>query len=345
MLVDTVLYASHSRALTLLYSEIETAALGRREVFLGTAGSVLERSNAGGFRFFAHQYYGADGKKKEHYVAGPVGDGEAEVLADALRTKIREVKDLVPSLRLLGREGFAMSDVKTYATIASLHNHRWFERGGLLVGSHAYGVILNRLGVRAAAWSTTDIDVVRAKKLVLENADGGFLAILRESGIGFVEVPEWERTAPSTSFKEAGRSAFAVDLLVPGDGERARAVEVPELKAHAAALPHLGYLVEDSQDGVLLSREGCCAVRIPLPERFAVHKIIVAGRRAGAKAKSDKDVLQAAVLAAVLSETQSGALAGAVAALTPAGRRAFLRARGAVEKLLIAHPRAIEELQ
>ena len=70
------LYAPHRRALTVLYADLESYALNQREVFVGTAGSVIERKNAAGFRFYAHQSYDSEGKKRERYLAGPVGSPE-----------------------------------------------------------------------------------------------------------------------------------------------------------------------------------------------------------------------------------------------------------------------------
>jgi hypothetical protein len=90
--------------------------------------------------------------------------------------------------------------------------------------------------------------------------------MLRDSGIGFVEVPAFERKQPSTSFKQAGRSRFDVDLLVPSPDETFPVTAVPELKAHATGLPYLGYLLAESQPAMLMARQGCCAIRIPLPE-------------------------------------------------------------------------------
>ncbi|MCK7494443.1 MAG: hypothetical protein MZW92_27125 [Comamonadaceae bacterium] len=50
------LYTTHRRALTVLYADLESYALNQHEVFVGTAGSVIERKNAAGFRFYAHQF-------------------------------------------------------------------------------------------------------------------------------------------------------------------------------------------------------------------------------------------------------------------------------------------------
>ena len=162
------LYTPHSRILTLLYSDLESYAANQREVLLGTPGSLLQRENAAGFRFYARQFYDGDGKKRESYLAGPVGSLEADALAAAMRVRIDEVKDITASLRMLGREGFNLVDAKTYSTLASLHNHGVFSAGGMLIGSHAYGVLSNLLGIRASAYATEDIDIARREALAFD---------------------------------------------------------------------------------------------------------------------------------------------------------------------------------
>jgi hypothetical protein len=341
------LYVPHSRALTVLHADLESHAVLGAEAFLGTAGSVIEHKNASGFRFYAHQYYDGESKKRERYLAGPVGDAAADAAASDTRTRIREVKDLVPSLRMLGREGYNLADARTYGTLASLANHGVFAAGGLLVGSHAYGVLLNKLGARAAAYATEDIDIARGEALAFETQPAqGFLEMLRESGIDFVEVPRLERGAPPTSFKQRGRSHFHVDLLVPSPAETFPVVAVPELMAHATGLPYLQYLLAESQTGLLLAREGFCSVRLPLPERFAVHKLVVSRLRVDRGAKSDKDVFQASVLAAVLAETHAGALESAVAGLPRRARKHFAAALEQARAYLEdTHKRAWDELR
>ena len=113
------LYSVHSRALSTLHADLESYALGHPEVFVGTAGSVVERTNAARFRFYSHQTYDGEGKKRERYLAGPIGAPEADAAAEALRARIAELKELVPSLRMLAREGFAVVDPRAYATLCS----------------------------------------------------------------------------------------------------------------------------------------------------------------------------------------------------------------------------------
>lgn len=340
------LYALHGRHLTTLFAEIETHASSQSDVFVGTAGSVVQRANESGFPFYSHQFYDGDGKKRETYLAGPVGAAEADSAAENLRTRIRELKDLVPSLRLLAREGFQFVDSATYASLASLHNHGLFVAGAILVGSHAYGVILNRLGVRAAGYATQDIDIARREALAFDRRpDKSFLGMLCDSGSIFVEVPSLHRGAPATSFKKRGRSTFQVDLLVPSGSETIRTAAVPELNAHATGLPFLEYLLADSQMGALIAREGCCAVRVPLPERFAVHKLVVSMLRRGREAKALNDRLQASVLLAALSEIHPGAIESALESLPTRAVRHLRRAVETVRDVLeTPHPRAWEEL-
>jgi hypothetical protein len=341
------LYTLHGRHLATLFAEIETYALGQREVFVGTAGSVVQRTNASGFPFYAHQYYDGDGQRRETYLAGPVGSPDADSAAENLRIRIRELKGLVPSLRLLGREGFQLVDSAAYATLASLHNHGLFAAGAVLIGSHAYGVVLNRLGVRAAGYATEDIDIARRAALSFDRKpEKSLLDMLRDSGITFVEVPSLNRRAPSTSFKKRGRSTFQVDLLVPSRNETIQTIAVPELNAHAIGLPYLGYLLAETQTGALLAREGCCTVRVPLPERFAVHKLIVSMLRPGREAKALKDRLQAATLLAALWELHPGAVESAMDAVPKRAVRHLRRARATIRDVLeTQHPRAWEELQ
>lgn len=340
------LYIPHRRALSVLYADLESYALNQHEVFVGTAGSVIERKNATGFHFYVHQFYDSEGKKRERYLAGPVGSREADRVAEKTRTRIGELKDIVSSLRMLGREGFHLVDAKTYATLASLHNHGVFSAGGLLIGSHAYGVLLNRLGVRATPYATEDIDIARRETLAFEKIpEHSFLEMLNDSGIAFVEVPQLNRKQPSTSFKQRGRSRFHIDLLVSSTQEDFPVVPVPELQAHATGLPYLNYLLAESQTTLLMAREGCCSVRVPVPERFAAHKLIVSRLRTGREAKSDKDIFQACVLCAALAESHPGAIESAVAKIPRRAKKYFRSALKSAGRLLQEnHLRAWEEL-
>lgn len=339
------LYAPHPSALMALYGDLENFARRQTLVLPGTPGSVLQRANARGFRFYAHQYYDANGRKVEKYLAGPVGDAAADAAAKDLGQRIAEVNAALKNVRLLGREGFTLVDAKAFATLAALHNRALFEAGAVLVGSHACGALLNQLGARAAQYATQDVDIASSTELAFsEPPEKSFLEIIRESGIAFAEIPQLSKRKPSTSFKEAGHSFFQVDLLVPSPTDDIATMPVPELKAHATALPHLKYLLAQSQESMILAREGCCMVRLPAPERFAVHKLLVSQLRKLRGEKSMKDVSQASVLFAVLAERHPGALEQAAKSVPASARRYLKAAAGVARAQLESHPRAIEAL-
>lgn len=339
------LYSRHSAALTTLFSDVEAIALSQDRVFTGTAGTVLQRRNASQFAFYAHQFYDALGAKRERYVAGPVGGADADAAAEELRSRIDDVNRATQSIRLLGREGFQLADSGTFATLAAFHNRTIFAGGAVLVGSHAYGALLNRLGIRAAAYVTEDVDIARGGPLALATRKQPLSEILSESGIEFIEVPTLDPRIPASAFRQRGRSSFQVELLAPARGEEIGSAAVPELNAHAVTLPYLGYLIAESQMTAIVAREGCCAVRVPIPERFAVHKLIVSDLRPAGDAKVQKDRSQAAVLSAALGELHPAALQTAVAEIPKRAVKHFRRALEQIrDSLESAHPRAWNEL-
>jgi hypothetical protein len=335
------LFREISPSLTVLYGTLDGHAKAGGPVFRGSAGSISVRKNQHGVEYLAHRYYGGDGKQKERYL-GILGECTEEI--ERLSSQIEEVKAQIPDLRMLIREGFQAVDAKTYATLASLHLNGLFQAGATLIGSHAFGVLVNQLGVTAAAYATEDVDVARREAMAFEQLPAvSFLEMLQESGIDFIEVPQMDVRQPSSSFKQRGMSRFHVDLLVPSDDSEIHLVPVPELKAHATALPYLSYVLGQTQMATLISREGCCPVRVPQAERFAVHKLIVSQLRTNRDARAEKDVFQASVLLAALGEHFPGAVEAAMASLPRSAMKYVRRVAEKVIDALPAHPRASEE--
>ena len=338
------LYRRQPAALAATFADVENHALNQDEIVVGTPGSITIRENASKTRFYVRQYYDFDGRKRDQYLCREGGEGCESTVAEWKR-RLEEARDIQKSVRLLAREGFSVLPQKHLAAIAPLSKHGIFNAGAVLVGTHAFEVIVNRLGIRAAVFATEDVDIARPSKLALQaRPKGGLLELLRESGIDFVGVPGFKHGAPPTSYKEQGRSRFTFDLLVPASGDEIETLPVPELDAHATALPYLRYLLADSQMGAVISTHGVAAVRVPVPERFALHKLIVAQLRTGRSEKSRKDMKQAAVLIAATGELFPGALEAAYES-TPRSMRGHLRdSLRAIEGELQSHPRAWEEI-
>jgi hypothetical protein len=341
--MPTPLYKKHPQSLATTYADVENHALHQDEILVGTPGAISIRANAAKTRFYVRQYYDFQGKKRDQYLC-QMDVKDCERVVEAWKGRIDEARQLQASVRLLAREGYPTLEPKPLAALATLSRHKVFEAGGVLVGTHAFEVIVNRLGIRVAVFATEDIDVARPNKLALDKPPaGGILEVLRESGIDFVDVPTFTHGAPATSFKERGRSRFTFDLLVPTAGEHIQTLPVPELKAHATGLPYLRYLLTETQMGAAISSHGVVAVRVPVPERFAIHKLLVAQLRAGRPEKSQKDLKQAAVLIASLGELFPGAIEEAYGK-TPASSRSYLRkSLGKIRPELEVHPQSWDE--
>ena len=303
---------SHERALSIVFTELTSEAREMGSIPLRSIGTISERSNAEGTRYWVLRYSDTGGRREEYL--GKIDDPVVQRRVDELGSTLTACRSTLGRLRLLARAGYAVVEKKVFYTLASLHNHGVFRAGAFLVGSHAYGAMLNVLAIRAAPYKSEDIDVARRETLALTGAPS-MIEMLRATGIEFIPVPELDARRPPASFKERGRSHFRVDLLVPSAGAQERPVAVPELKTHATGLPHLSYLLHDSQVLPILSTHGMVPVRVPTPERYAVHKLIVSQLRRSTDAKTEKDLHQAAVLIDALADLLPGAVSDALQAV------------------------------
>ena len=337
------LFTVHSRGLAASFSDLENVAIGQPTAPLGTPGSILERKNGGGFRFYALQRYGFEGRRTESYIAGPVGDPEAERKVLEVSREIEQSREMMATVRLLLREGYGAMPPKPFAAVASLGNEGFFRAGGMLVGAHAFDAIVNRMGIRSEAFGTEDLALARPAQLAFESPKP-LLEMLARHGIDLMEVPALDPGGPTGRYRPRGSSRFLLDLLAPARGKEASVVFAPELSAHAVALPYLGYLVGMGQTTAVLSRYGCAAVRVPLPERLALHKLLVSQLRHGRPQKSGKDIRQAATLIAALAEQHPGALQEAYDDLPRSVVGRVKAAMSLLMPLVADHPEAIAEV-
>jgi hypothetical protein len=336
-------FTRHPLLLQTAFSELKRQALELPAVLTGTPGSVSTRE-VSGRSFFYRQFYDAQGKKAAEYI-GSTEAPEAITRAAAIREQIALTKALVKDARLLTERGYVRTEPRTGAIVAVLANRGLFRAGAVLVGSHAYGALLNELGVRAAAFATEDVDIARGERLDLTLAEGDeFAKMLADSTVPLSPVPGFDRKSPPTSYKAPGKDRLRVDLLVPSTSGDVSIRAVPELRAHATALPHLRYLLTGGREAVLLGREGVIPVRVPRPEAFTWHKMLVSQVRTTTSDKRAKDLLQATVLFAVLAEDTPDALEVAFAAIPRAARtKTVAGARQVLARLPAAgHQRASE---
>lgn len=329
-----LLYRRHDPASRTRYQDLKQLARSQTRVLAGTPGTLKQRAR----RYWVREYIRADGRKVDEYLG-------TEAPLDAVRAEIELAKALAAGSSTLRVFGYQRIERKPAAVLAALFNRGLGRAGLALVGSHAYGALLNDLGVIAPGYRTQDLDVARAQPLALALPEGTtFRDILNESGMEFVAVPGMPSHRPSASFKLPGAERLVVDLLVPGKSA-GDVLPVKELGAHAQAIPLLDFLIEEPVDAVVLSPNQVIPVRVPGPERFALHKLFSSQSRKSDRDKVRKDLEQAAVIAAALEEDAPGALVDAFKSMPAVGKAAARRGARAAAKLLHgAHAEAEETL-
>jgi hypothetical protein len=240
-----------------------------------------------------------------------IGDDTPE-LRERLKNleKIREARTKSRAhrarlIRILRAERFAALDVGTASLLAGLAKAGVFRLGGTIVGTIAFRLYEGELGIRYGfdeAAQTNDLDIASFERLSLALDD-----IVSEklqkvlSDFAFDPVPGLDRD--KTWRWRQTRSETLVEFLTPSFEEDEGLRPLAALGVHAQSLHHLNYLIAEPIQAAAPYRSGVL-VQIPRPERFAVHKLIVADRRRDGpdSLKARKDRLQAEFLMAALAE-------------------------------------------
>lgn len=199
--------------------------------------------------------------------------------------------------------------------IARLSDSGVFERGAVLIGTHAYGAYGPMLGRKLPAGnlSTQDIDIAAADAIALASADVAvsFSEIVAAIDPAFFIVPPRPGARISHALQYKG-GEMRVELLTPAEpGKEWQPRIIQPLAFGAQGIPYLDYLLKAPVRATYLHDDGI-SLLVPHPARLALHKLIVAANREiGMQAKARKDMLQAASLIDILAEDRPDDLAEA----------------------------------
>lgn len=118
-----------------------------------------------------------------------------------------------------------------------------------------------------------------------------------------------------------GGSGQLVEFLIPAFGDETIR-DLPALGVGAQALNYLNFLIAEPIFAAALYRSGIL-VQVPRPERYAIHKLIIADRRrdGAGSLKSAKNREQAAFLIEAMAEDRPDELAQAYATALRVGPR------------------------
>lgn len=226
---------------------------------------------------------------------------EAEIRA---RTK-EDARERARLMRILRAEGFLTADVVTGRIILAMSRAGVFRLGGTLIGTQAFRCYegeLGRLLSSDRAAITDDIDIASFERLsiALEDQVSEPLSEAFDE-LKFEPLPSLDK---GRVWRWAGTERRTlVEFLTPSFSPDEDLRDLPALGVSAQSLHYLNYLIADPIEVPFLYRDGSL-VQVPRPERFAIHKLIVADRRRGedGRQKAEKDRAQADYLIRILAE-------------------------------------------
>lgn len=268
-----------------------------------SSASFFKRTIKGRYYWYAQ---GRDeGRRWTKYVGPDNPLTQARMSAHA-RAKLaeRERRELVSTLVRIG--GLPAPGRPAGDLLAALADAGVFRLRTVVVGTLAYQAYAALLGYRLplAATLTGDLDLAQfedaSAAISLDDHTAPVVDILKQVDSSFRPVPRTSRKLPAVAY--VNDSGFRVELLAPNRGpDTDMAAKLAALQTNALYLRFLDFLIRDEVPAVALTGAGVL-VNVPAPERYALHKLIVARRRPGVSVKVNKDLAQAATLIEVLSE-------------------------------------------
>jgi hypothetical protein len=343
----TDLYTEQSLTAQTAYAQLLDAAINAQltRSVADLSGSFNAKAIKGR-TYWYFQYTEPAGKLRQLYV------GPDSAAVQRLVQRKGETSAAAPMLPL-ARSALALGCMgvipRQFRVLRRLADYRFFHAGCVLIDTHAYLAYANMLGVRWGGQERTqDIDFAHAGKSValllpsdidvrtdhaIESLNMGFLPAV---GLGGAAEGSWLIPAEPD---------FRLDFLTPLHREGDKPYAHPKLHITLQPLPFMEYSLEGVEQAVVFCAEGAALVNVPAPERFALHKLIVYGERAGAfRAKANKDLAQAASLIAYLAEHREDALGAALDDLLARGKGWRNRFATGAQALARAYPQ-IEAVQ
>ncbi len=260
------------------------------------------------------QYGDMHGSSRQVYI------GKQSPILDKVIEKFQrereQVRDDISNIQLLCAQlragGALVTDTSTVRVLKVLADSGVFRLSGVLIGTHAFTVLGNILGIRwkGAAIKTYDIDIAgeRLMEIAIPEIRINIPKSLESLNMGFLPVPPLNPGHPSTSFKVRG-NPLRVDILTPSKTHSThKPVVIPRFRTAAQPLKFLDFLIEKPVQGAIINGGGVL-VNIPSPARFALHKLLVAKERdVSMHQKTEKDIVQAIQVFEALIDERPGDL-------------------------------------
>ncbi|WP_333818239.1 nucleotidyltransferase family protein [Tabrizicola sp.] len=265
-----------------------------------------KREDRKGRRYWYDTYRVGDQVKKAY-----IGEDTPEMAA-RIENHIRLAQDAklraesrTRLVRILRAEGFLPVDGASGRLYSTLARTGVFRLGGTVVGTHAFRHYEGELGIRLAqdeVAQTNDLDIAQFERLSLALGDHVEEPLANTfAELEFAPVPSLSGSAV-WKWRQTQTDTY-VEFLTPSFRPEEDIRDLPALGVSAQSLHFLNYLIAEPIKAAALYRSGVL-IQVPRPERYAVHKLIIADRRRTGpdQLKSRKDRAQAALLIEALAE-------------------------------------------
>lgn len=295
--------ASHSPRAHAAY--LDLLRLLQDDQVAGIIGSAQRLVRNG--RGYWYDLYRIGTSVKNRYLGEDSPEMEARISRHAMlavNAKVRAA-ERARLVRTLRAEGVPSTDRTTGTLLAGMGRAGVFRLGGTIVGTHAFRLYEAELGVRLGETDLTqtgDLDIAQFERLSLALGDQVEESLAETfQSLDFAPIPS---VSPSSVWRwKQSQSAAMIEFLTPSFRPEEDIRPLPALGVAAQSLHFLNFLIAEPIKAAALYRSGVL-VQIPRPEAYAIHKLIVANRRAAGpdQLKSRKDRAQAALLIEALAD-------------------------------------------
>ncbi|MEP6482923.1 MAG: nucleotidyltransferase domain-containing protein [Rudaea sp.] len=268
-------------------------------------GSFAAKTVKGG-KYWYFQHTDVSGKLQQIYVGPDSPRVKALIAEHDANRHADSIQRMASSAVALGCQPLLLPH---YRVIRRLADYGFFNAGGVLIGTHAFLVFGNMLGVHWGDTSRTqDVDFAHAGKHMAialpTNLEMDTHAAIDSLQMGFLPTADISGRVGAT-YLNPRDPEFQLDFLTPLTRDD-KIYEHPKLKINLQPLKFMEYLLEDVQQAALFGAEGAVVANVPHPARYALHKLIVfAERSAMRRPKANKDLQQSAALLSYFHATSA----------------------------------------
>ena len=327
----------YSTTLQAVYSELlEQLRYAEAEGLIAEEGFYTRRKRHDRYYWYFRRRMG--NSHSERYIGAETPELSARI--ETLKERAERAKQAAGERRMLVRQlrtgGFLSPDRCTGRLIETLARAGAFRLHAVIVGTHAFRCYPALLGAHLDASLMTTRDLGLAQDPValgLTDTAIPSLSHVLARAENFIEIPPLNRKDPPTSWRTDDH-ALRLDVLTPLTGPARRTtVELPALGVHASALRFLDFLLEQPVFAAVLTGSGVL-IRVPTPERYALHKLIIASRRGAAgRDEARKDIQQAQSLLEILVLDSPGDVEDAWSDLIRRGKQWQTAAMKSIKRL------------